>query len=70
MKMNIQQMFPNLEIILKIFLSTLRSNCYSERPFSVLKRIKARLICTLTQERLNDLSLLSIESDLSFGFKL
>lgn len=66
--MNIQQMFPNMEIILKTFLSMLLTNCYSERSFSVLKRIKTRLIATLTQEKLNNLSLLSVESDLSFGF--
>lgn len=66
--MNIQQMFPNMEIILKTFLSMLFTNCYSERSFSVLKRIKTRLIATLTQEKLNNLSLLSVESDLSFGF--
>jgi len=63
--MNIQQTFPNVETILRIFLSIPCTNCSSERSFSVLKKIKTRLRSTLTQERLDNLGLLSIESDLT-----
>ncbi|CAI6348258.1 unnamed protein product [Macrosiphum euphorbiae] len=63
--MNIQQTFPNVETILRILLSIPYTNCSSERSFSVLKRIKTRLRSTLTQERLDNLGLLSIESDLT-----
>jgi hypothetical protein len=39
------------------------SNCSGERAFSKLKIIKNRLRTTLSQEKLNWLSLMSIESD-------
>ena len=40
------------------------TNCTGERSFSHLKRIKSALRSTQAQERLNNLSLLNIESDL------
>ena len=39
------------------------SNCSGERPFSKLKIIKNRLRTILSQEKLNCLALMSIESD-------
>jgi len=52
--------------MLRIFLSIPWTNCSSdERSFFVLKRIKTRLRSTLTQERLDNLGFLSIESDLT-----
>jgi len=51
--------------MLRIFLSIPCTNYNSERSFYVLKRIKTRLRSTLTQEKLDNLGLLSIESNLT-----
>lgn len=40
------------------------TNCSGERSFSKLKRIKNELRITVRQERLNSLSLMSIECDM------
>ena len=54
--------FPNLVKVLKIALTLAVSSAQCERSFSALKRIKMYL---RTTERLSDMSLLSIEKDLS-----
>lgn len=59
----IEDTFPNVEIALRIFLSMMVTNCSGERSFSKLKRIKNELRSTMLQERLNSLSLMSIEYD-------
>jgi DNA (cytosine-5)-methyltransferase 1 len=41
------------------------TNCSSERSFSSLKRIKNRLRSTLSQENIDALGILSIESDIT-----
>lgn len=64
-KMNMRHTFPNLDIILQIYLSMPCTNCSSERSFSVLKRIKNRMRSTLTQEKLDSLSLLAINHDVT-----
>ena len=56
--------FPNLNITLRIYLCLMVSNCTGERSFSKLKRIKSELRSTMTESRLNMLSLMSIEHDL------
>lgn len=55
--------FPNIEIALRIFLSLMVTNCTGERSFSKLKYIKNDLRSTMSQERLNCLSVMSIEND-------
>ena len=60
----VQDTFPNVETMLRIFLVLMISNCSSERSFSKLKRIKNRLRTTMTQERLNHLTLMSSEHDI------
>jgi hypothetical protein len=60
---NVESIFPNVEIILRIFLSMAVTNCCGERSFSALKRVKNYLRSTLHQEKLNALTLLFIESD-------
>ena len=55
--------FPNIEIALRIDLSLMVSNCSGERAFSKLKRIKNDLRNRIGQDRLNSLSIMSIESD-------
>ncbi|KAL7296104.1 hypothetical protein TKK_0010652 [Trichogramma kaykai] len=56
--------FPSTEISLRIFLSLMITNCSGERSFSTLKLIKNERRSTMTQSRLNSLSLMCIESDL------
>jgi hypothetical protein len=58
---DITQTFPNVEIVLRIYLCMLVSNCTGERSFSKLKRIKNELRNRTSQDRLNMLALLSIE---------
>ena len=55
--------FPNIEIALRIYLSLMVSNCSGERSFSKLKCIKNELRNRIGQDRLNSLSIMSIESD-------
>ena len=63
-KNNLESTFPNVEIALRIYLSLMVSNCSGERSFSKLKRIKNELRTSMHQDRLNHLSLLSIEHEL------
>ena len=62
-KDKIKSVFPNLEIILRIFLTLVITNCSTERSFSQLKFIKNPKRSTMNQERLDSLALLCIESD-------
>ncbi|XP_065645664.1 uncharacterized protein LOC136076123 [Hydra vulgaris] len=57
-------MFPNLEVVMRMYLSTAVSNCSVERTFSVLKRVKSYLRSTMKEERLNALAIFSIEAEL------
>ncbi|CAB4019207.1 zinc finger MYM-type 1-like, partial [Paramuricea clavata] len=61
---NLETVFPNTAIALRIYLSLMISNCSGERSFSKLKLIKNQLRSCMTQKRLNSLIVLSIESDL------
>lgn len=66
----LQNVFPNVESILRLFLSLMITNCSGERSFSRLKFIKNVHRSTMSQHRLGDLTVLSIECqilrDLSF----
>ena len=59
----IREIFPNVEVALRLYL-TLVSNCSGERSFSTLKRVKNEIHTTMTDERLSQLSLMCIESDI------
>ena len=59
---NLETVFPNTVIALRIYLSPMISNCSGERSFSKLKLIKNQLRSCMTQKRLNSLILLSIVS--------
>ena len=61
---DLQDIFPNICILLKMYLVLMTTNCASERSFSMLKLIKNRLRASMLQDRLNSLSIMSIESDL------
>jgi hypothetical protein len=63
---NVESVFPNVEIILRIFLSMAVTNCSGERSFSALKRVKNYLRSTLHQGKLTALALLFIESDFMY----
>ncbi|XP_065662842.1 uncharacterized protein LOC136085461 [Hydra vulgaris] len=56
--------FRNVEILLRMYLVLMVSNCSGERSFSKLKLIKNRLKTNMSQNRLSYLTLMSIESDL------
>ena len=56
--------FPNIVVALRIYLCMMVTNCSGERSFSKLKRVKNEQRTSLGQERLNHLSLLSIEHEL------
>ncbi|KAK7861783.1 hypothetical protein R5R35_011956 [Gryllus longicercus] len=60
----IQDAFPNVEIILRIYLVLMITNCTTERSFSKLKLLKNRLRTSMTEERLNYLSILNINFDI------
>jgi hypothetical protein len=59
----VQSTFPNVEAILRLFLSMMFANCSGERSFSQMKRIKNEFRTTMTQDKLCSLSLMCIESD-------
>jgi hypothetical protein len=59
----LKETFPNLETILKIFLTIPIFNASGERSFSDLNRIKNYHRSTLSQDHLNDLTILYRESE-------
>uniref|UniRef100_A0A2S2NB80 Zinc finger MYM-type protein 1 n=1 Tax=Schizaphis graminum TaxID=13262 RepID=A0A2S2NB80_SCHGA len=58
------EMYPNIDIAIRIFVCTPAANCSTERSFSCLKRIKTYLRSQIKQERLNSMAILTIESSL------
>lgn len=62
-KRNIREVFPNVEIALRIYLTLMVSNCSGERSFFALKRIKNVLRSTMTDQKQNNLSLMCIEAE-------
>ena len=61
---NLKSSFPNVYIILRIYLTLSRTNCTGERSFNHLKRIKFALRSTMGLERLNSLTIMSFESEI------
>lgn len=59
--------FPNLFIILKIVVTLPISSASPERSFSKLKIFKTRLRLTMSQSRLEDLILISCETDVNIN---
>ena len=60
--LDLQSTSPSLYIALRLFLTLPITNCEGERSFSRMARIKNELRMKMTQNRLNSLSLLAIES--------
>ena len=52
-----------MDVLLRIHLVLMISNCSGERSFSKLKLIKNRLQTSLGQEKLNQLTIMNIEYD-------
>lgn len=61
---NIVSTFPNIDVALRIFLCIPATNCTTESSFSTLKRIKNYLRNSLGDQKISDLALLSIESEI------
>ena len=60
----LESAYPNVDIVLRIYLSLMVTICSGERSFSKLKRVKNEQRTSLGQEKLNHLILLSIEHEL------
>ena len=56
--------FPNATIAYRVLLTIPVTVAPAERSFSKLKLLKSYLRSTMTQERLNDLAMIVLESDI------
>lgn len=63
-KNNLKECLSEIYTLLEIICTTPMTTCECERCFSTLKRIKCLLRSTMTQDRLNALSMLSIEKQM------
>ena len=59
----LESTFPNIEITVRMFLSMMVANCTGKSSLSKFTLIKNELRSQMLQERLNFLSVMSIESD-------
>jgi len=59
-------LFPNVSTLYKLFMTLPVSSATAERSFSRLKLIKSYLRSTMSESRLTNLALLSIERELSY----
>jgi len=59
---NLKLLYPNIFILLSIFLTVPFSSAEGERAFSCLKRIKTYLRSTMNQSRISSLSIINIHS--------
>nr|CAH7756154.1 unnamed protein product [Callosobruchus chinensis] len=64
-ELHLKEMFPNVVVAIKIFLTMPVTVASCERSFSKLKLIKTYLRSTMGQERLSGLAILSIEGDIA-----
>ena len=65
----LQESLTNFVVTLRIFLTIIVSTASCERSFWKLKLIKIYQISTMSQERLSNLAILSIERDFNVDFK-
>nr|CAH7712963.1 unnamed protein product [Callosobruchus chinensis] len=64
-ELDLKEMFPNVVVAIKIFLTMPVTVASCERSFSKLKLIKTYLRSTMGQERLSGLAILSVEGDIA-----
>ncbi|KAL4153194.1 hypothetical protein QTP88_001027 [Uroleucon formosanum] len=62
---NLEKLFPNLTVALRIFITIPATVANAERSFSVLKRVKNVLRSTMCQNRLSSLGVLAVEKELA-----
>ena len=60
----LESAYPNVNIVLRIYLSLMVTNCSGERSFSKSKCVKNQQRTSLGQDKLNYLTLLSIKHEL------
>ncbi|CAL9694792.1 unnamed protein product [Knipowitschia caucasica] len=65
MKENLDLVFPNLTVALRVFLTMPLTVASAERSFSKLKLIKTYLRSTMSNDRLTQLAVISIESSVA-----
>lgn len=63
--LTLENIYPNLQTALRIFLSLPVTTATCERSFSKLKLIKSYLRSSLGQERLSNMSILAIEREVT-----
>ena len=68
--LQVQSAFPVLTKLVHIAMTIAVSTAECERSFSTLKRIKTYLRSTMTENRLNNLAVLSIEQDISLNLSM
>ena len=66
---DLQNVYPNLSILYRIFGTIAVSSASTERTFSKLRIIKSYLRSTMSQERLSELTLLSVEREITETLK-
>ena len=59
------EVFPNISTALKLYLAMTITSCEAEINFSKLAFIKNKFRSTMSEDRLNYLSILSIENDIA-----
>lgn len=59
----VRQMFPRVEGLLRLLLTSPASSCEAERSYSVLRRLKTWLRSTMRQDRLNHLMMCHVHQD-------
>ncbi len=62
---NLVEVYPYIDIALRMILCTPATNCSAERSFSTLRRVKNYLRSSMKEERLNALAILNIESQIT-----
>ena len=65
--LKLQSAFPTLKTLFQLALTIAVSTAQCERSFSALTRIKTHLRTSMTDQRLADISLLSIKRDVTLG---
>jgi len=64
MDLNIIESFPNIQMALRFYLFLMVTNCSRERSFSLLRRLKNVYRFNISQEHLNEIAILSVESEI------